>query len=167
MYKNALNIGTLAGMVSVAFFLALYYVGLSPLGPFKYIGFPVPILAIMWAAFKTRKEYLGGNMTFMQGFLLGSVTTLVWCTFKGFCIYIFLTVFEQHVIEQYIQFWVDYIEVAKSMGQVNSVNMIDLEDIKANATPIDLMFGDISNNLVFGSGMSFIIGLILKRVPKT
>lgn len=166
MYKNALNIGTLAGMISFSLFLALYYIGLSPLGVFKIIGVPIPLLAIIWAALKTRKENPGGNITFMQGFLVGSVTTLVWCTFKGFCIYIFITVFKQDVIEQYLQFWTDYVELAKSMNQEDSVSIIDLEEMRKEATAGMLMFKDIGDNLIFGSGISFIVALIVKRVPK-
>jgi len=163
MYKNALNIGTLAGLTAFGIFLMLYYLGVTPFGVGKYLGTPIPIIAIIWAGIKTKRGFFNGDITFMQAFLIGLITTLIWCTCKGFCMYIFMTAFPQQVIEQYLQFLTEYVELAKSMNQDEMANMFNLEEIKTQATPMFLMTADISNNLIFGSAISFIVALIIKR----
>lgn len=168
MYKNALNIGTLAGLTAFGIFLMLYYMGVTPFGIAKFLGTPIPIIAIIWAGLKTRDKGFGGNISFMQAFLVGLITTLIWCTCKGFCMYIFMTVFPQQVIDQYLSFLTEYVEMAKSMDQEEMAGMINLEEIKTQATPMFLMTADISNNLIFGSAVSFVVALIIKRnkMPK-
>jgi hypothetical protein len=166
MYKNSLNIGTLAGIMAFTLFLLLYYIGISPLGIARFIGMPIPIMAVIWAGLKTRNQVLGGTMTFTQAFLSGSVTVLVWCTFKGFCMYIFMVAFKQHVIEQYIQFWNDYVEFVRVFSKEDASQYIDLELLAKDATPSLLMMGDITNNIIFGSFISMVIAFIIKRAPR-
>ncbi len=166
MYKKALNIGTLAGLCAFGLFLSLYYLGVSPFGLGRVLGVPIAVTAIIWTQIATRNKVLGGNITFLQAFMVGSITTLIWCTCKGFCMYIFMTVFEQQVIEQYLTFLTEYIELAKSMNQEDAVSMIDMEEIRNQTSPSSLMIADISNNIMFGSLVSFISALIIKRTPK-
>jgi hypothetical protein len=166
MYKIPLNIGTLAGMVSFGLFLGMYYLGLSPLSVGKFIGFWVPIAAIIWANLQVREKVLAGTMTYFQAFLTGSLTVLVWCTFKGFCMYIFMTAFNQHVIDQYFEFTESYIRYAEQLTGDNIGDQIDLDELKKGVNPWNLMMADISNNTIFGSFISFIVAFITKRAPK-
>lgn len=166
MYKTSLNIGTLAGIIAFCIFLLMYAVGVSPLGMGKFLGFWVPIAAIFGSGLKIRKDVLGGNMSFSQAFISGLLTVLVWCTFKGFCIYIFITTFENHVIEQYLDFIRWYFEMAEKTGNADLIKQLNMNDVIAAATPGNLMMGDISNNIIFGSAVAFISAFILKRNPK-
>jgi hypothetical protein len=167
MYKASLNIGTLAGIISFAIFLILYAVGISPLSIGKFIGFWVPIVAVIWVNIHVREKTLGGAMTYLQAYLSGSVSILVWCTFKGFCMYIFMILFKQHVIDQYFQFTANYISFVENYTGASIQEKIDLKELRAGVTPWGLMMADISNNLIFGSIMTFIIAFFTKRTPKT
>lgn len=163
MYKTPLNIGTLAGLVAFALFWVMYSIGLSPFGIGKLLGFWIPIAAVFGATIRVRKEVLGGVMSFGQAFISGLLTILIWCTCKGFCIYIFISTFENHVIEQYIEFIRMYFETAQKTGSADLIKQFDINEIIATATPWNLMMGDISNNILYGSFVAFISAFILKR----
>lgn len=166
MYKIPLNIGTLAGIAAFALFLLLYYIGFSPVSFGKFIGFWIPIGAIIWANMKVRKENLGGYMTYMQGFLCGMVTMLVWCSFKGFAMYIFMTTIDQHVIDQFISFTHQYMELEEELtGEVSKSRSI-MEPYLKTLTPWKLMENDISNNVFYGTFVVSITAFITKKQPK-
>jgi hypothetical protein len=166
MYKTSLNIGTLAGIIAFLIFLVMYFIGLSPLGMGKFFGFWVPVAAIFWGTIRIRKEVLGGSITFSQAFGAGLLTMLVWCTFKGFCMYIFMTAFENHVIEQYMDFIRWYFEMASKTGNDDLIKQLDMNEITTAATPWNLMLGDISNNILYGGFIALVSAFILKRNPK-
>ncbi len=166
MYKTSLNIGTLAGIIAFSLFVALYYIGLSPLGVGKFLGFWIPIGAVIWATIKVRDKDLGGTMTYMQAFLSGTITILTWASFKGFCIFIFITSIDHGVVDQYIEFTQGYLKLLEGTGNDALLEQIDMEEIKAAATPWNLMVGDIFNNTFFGTFVAFIVAFITKRSPK-
>ena len=156
----------MAGMVAFALFLLMYAIGLSPFGIGKFFGFWVPIAGVFLATTKIRKDTLAGVMTFSQAFISGIITVLVWSTFKGFCIYIFIMSFENHVIDQYLAFIRMYFEMAEKTGNADLIKQFDMNEIITAATPWNLMMGDISNNILFGGVVALISVFILKKTPK-
>jgi hypothetical protein len=166
MYKTSLNIGTLAGIIAFAIYMAVYAVGVSPYGMGRYLGFWVPILAVLWTTYKVRKDVLGGAITFPQAFSVGLLTILTWCTFKGFCSYIFITMFENHVLDQYVEFLKWYYELLEKTDNKEFAQQFDMNDMISKATAWNLMLADISNNILYGSGITLISALIFKKQPK-
>jgi hypothetical protein len=162
MYKTSLNIGTLAGIAAFLVFLVLYYIGISPIGFGKVMGFWIPVVAVVWTNMKVRDKVLGGFMTYMQAFTIGIITIIVWCTFKGFCMYIFMTAFDQHVLVQYQHFVESFNGFMERTGQDTST-LDELSQIAKEATPWGLMISDISNNTLFGSFVCFIVSFITMR----
>src|SRR5688572_9877069 len=154
MYKNALNMGTLAGIASFMLFLILYYIGISPLGVAKIIGIPVPIILLVLLGLRTRKlippEELSKMLVFKQLLLKGFVMIMVWCSFKSFCIYIFITIFEPDVIAQYIEFTKNYIAFLDKLSPEDISSLVDMEAIERDATPGALAVADAVNNTIFG-----------------
>ncbi len=165
MYKIPLNIGTLAGLVAFALFLILYAVGVSPVS-LKFVGFWIPVVAILYANIHTRRVVLGGNMTYAQGFLCGMITMLIWCSFKGFAMYIFMTLFNQHVIEQYVDFTHKTFEIYENTTNQAMQNKDEVEKFLETLTPWKLMIFDINNNALYGSLLVIISAFITRRLPK-
>ncbi len=166
MYKQALNIGTLAGIAAFALFLLMYYIGLSPISIGKFTGFWIPIVAILWVNLKVRREVLGGYLTYAQGFLTGLLTVLVWSTFKGFSMYIFMILFDQHVIDQYIQFTESYFAFLENFSGESFEQKPEIQEMMKGLTPWKIMLGDINMNIIFGALCTFIIPFITKRTPR-
>ena len=165
MYKTSLNIGTLAGLMAFGLFVALYYIGFTPLGPGKLLGLWIPIAAVVWTNLYMRNRVLGGKITYLQAFVSGILTILVWSTCKGFCMYIFIMLGNQRVITQYTDFMQHYVHFVENITGENMSEQIDLEKLIAEATPWKLMVGDISNNISFGVFICFIISFITARSP--
>jgi hypothetical protein len=156
MYKIPLNIGTLAGMVGVSLFLLMYYAGVSPLGIGKLAGFWVPIGAIIWVHIKMKDSIRQSEKPFFRALASGMITVLIWASFKGFCMYIFMTLFEQQVIA-------DYLELLRNLDSGKFFNPSDMQEITEAATPWNLMVGDISNNIVYGSLIALAGAFISRR----
>lgn len=163
--------GTLAGIASFMLFLILYYIGISPLGIAKIIGIPVPIILLVLLGLRTRKlipaEELSKMLVFKQLLLKGFVLIMVWCSFKSFCIYIFITIFEPDVITQYIEFTKNYVAFLDRFTPEDLTKVIDMEAIERDATPGTLAAADAVNNTIFGGIINFLIAAIFALTTKT
>jgi hypothetical protein len=156
MYKTSLNIGTLAGIVAFTIFLLMYYLGVSPLGIGKLAGFWVPIGAVVWVNIKIKTHIQETDKPFFQALAAGMITILVWASFKGFCMYIFTTLFEQRVIE-------DYLDLLRNLDSGAFFDQMDIDELAEVANPWNIMLGDISNNIVYGSLIALAGSFINRR----
>lgn len=157
--------GTLAGMVAFMLFLLMFYIGISPISIGKFVGFWVPVAAIIWVIIKVKRECFGGYLTYSQGFITGMVTVLTWASFKGFAMYIFMTVINQHVIDQYADFTSKYFDFVENISGEQFMDRTQVMEMIKELTPWKVMLADINMNVLFGSIIAFMVPVIFRKNP--
>lgn len=157
--------GTLAGMVAFALFVITFYLGISPISIGKFVGCWVPVVAMLLVIRKVKTECFQGYLSYSQGFITGMVTVLIWASFKGFSMYIFMTLLHQPVIEQYADFTDKYIDFFESLTGQPIADKDQTKLLIAELTPWKVMVYDINMNVMFGSFFAFIFPFIFRKNP--
>lgn len=101
LLRTTLNYGALSGIASFIVFLAIYFKGMNPLGSVSWIGAWIPIVFICLSTKFYRDHYLSGFMTYGQAMKTGLLTALAASFLFVLLIYIFATVIDASIIEQY------------------------------------------------------------------
>lgn len=100
-YIIALNIGTLAGLLSYGLYMGLYALGKSPLTDWRYVGIWIPVLFIFLAIRQIKHEAEDQHITFGRAFYTGMLTVLVMASLKAVLIFITMSLTGEGIIEQY------------------------------------------------------------------
>lgn len=100
-YIIPLNLGTLAGLLSYALYMALYALGKSPLTDWRYVGIWIPALFVFLTIRRVKAISEAQQISFGRAFYSGMLTVLVMASLKAILVYLTISIFGEGIIDQY------------------------------------------------------------------
>lgn len=100
--KVSLMFGLATGILVFVFFLALYSMGIVPLGNNKVLDFGIHIILIAAACWYFRKKVGNGFLHLWEALTIGYVVNTVGALIAGWLIYFFVTFIDPSVFTEYI-----------------------------------------------------------------
>jgi hypothetical protein len=161
--KNALNYGSIAGIVGFFLFLAIYIMGANPLAGWSWILFWIPIVFVSLAIKKERDHNLNGFISYGQGFLSGLIVSLIYASLYAILVYFFLMFVDSTLIDQVKQQAMEgFDKAAEIFGEEIYDKMVEqLEQTNAGT----LAFGELFWKSVWGIIVTLVLAAILKKSP--
>jgi hypothetical protein len=160
--KVLLNYGAMSGLSSFGFFLLLYYMGVNPLGMGAWLGSWIPIVFICLATGFMRNKVMGGFITYRQALRIGFLTAVSSGFLFALLVYIFGTVIQPGLIEEYKAGMVADMEQSKSLlpSEMYETALENLE----KATLFNIVSADFFYKCVGGFLVSLITAGFYKRI---
>lgn len=102
LLKIPLLAGLLTGVLCFVYFLALYAIGVPPLGNIRVLDFGIHII-VMAATVWYYRKYIGhGRLHLWEGLTIGYVLNTIAALVTGWLIYLFVTQLDPGVFSEYI-----------------------------------------------------------------
>ncbi|GAB4055371.1 DUF4199 domain-containing protein [Spirosoma foliorum] len=102
LLKIPLLAGLLTGVLCFLYFLALYAIGVPPLGNIRVLDFGIHII-VMAATVWYYRKYIGhGRLHLWEGLTIGYVLNTVAALVTGWLIYLFITQIDPGVFAEYV-----------------------------------------------------------------
>ena len=161
--KTALHYGALSGIGIFLFYMLLYFMGYNLFGPATMAGIWIPAVFVVLAMKFHRDSNLKGSITYGQALLMGFITTLFSASLFGLAFYLFGTLVDPGILDNYQQQAALSIEEGKS---ILSETMYEkaMESIEL-VTVGSLAFSESFNKILGGGIISLIAAAILQRKP--
>ena len=164
-FKTAVNFGAISGLFCFVIFILLYKTGINPLGPGSWLAIWVPPLFIFLATKRFRNEELNGFISFGAGFRTGFLTASSGALLYALLIYIFGTIIDPSVLDNFKEIMLVELEQTESMMRSvlgDSIYEKSIEEIN-NTTFKSMAMNDFFNKCISGAIFSLITAAILKR----
>ncbi len=162
--KTALHYGALSGIGTFLFYMLIYFLGYSVFGETTMLGIWIPVVFIILAVKFHRDSNLGGSISFKKGLFMGLITTLFSSTLFGLAFYLFGTLYDSSLIENYKVQAALSIEQGKELILSEAMYEKAMESIDL-VTLGSLAFSETFNKLIGGAIISLIVAAIIKRKP--
>lgn len=141
--QSSLIYGLLAGLLCVAFFVALYFSDPNPLSLRRPdIGINIIFIFASIYAFKKKN---GGILHFYEGFSVGFLTNLIAAIFTGLSLYIFIKFIDPNPFLQWMESGIEFLKVQKEgLGEVltEETFKMQLESLQ-NAKPYQIFLDEL------------------------
>lgn len=157
--------GLITGVLAFLYFLALYGLGIPPLGNHKSLDFGIHVIMMVAAVWYYRKFIGQGYLHLWEGlgicYILNTVAALV----TGWLIYFFLTQIDPGVFQEYVagsrQMLIDgKADISKTLGADQFQNL--LKEIN-NVKPGDLIIDELAKKTALAVLPVLIISLLFRR----
>lgn len=102
LLKIPLLAGLLTGVLCFLYFLALYAIGVPPLGNIRVLDFGIHIIVMAATVWYYRKYIRHGQLHLWEGLTIGYVLNTVAALVTGWLIYLFVTQIDPGVFAEYI-----------------------------------------------------------------
>ncbi|MVM31027.1 DUF4199 family protein [Spirosoma sp. HMF4905] len=102
LLKIPLLAGLLTGVLCFLYFLALYAIGVPPLGNIRVLDFGIHIIVMIATVWYYRKYIGHGRLHLWEGLTIGYVLNTVAALVTGWLIYLFVTQVDTGVFAEYI-----------------------------------------------------------------
>ena len=153
--------GLLAGISSFIVFILLYIFGMNPFGNISWIGAFIPVVFIVMATQKAKKEIYEGYISFKESFVIGAIVTLAWSLSFSILVYLFCQFIATEIIEIHIEDLIVNIEKLSQFLEEDTIDQMVIEMRKM--TLFDAIQGDVINKVFGGLIVSLIVSAIVKK----
>jgi hypothetical protein len=102
LLKIPLLVGLITGVIGFIYFLALYNLGISPLGNHKSLDFGVHVIAMAATTWYYRKYVNKGMLHLWEGLSICYLINTIGALMTGWLIYFFVTQVDPMVFQQYL-----------------------------------------------------------------
>ncbi len=163
--KIPLLVGFTTGVLGFVYFLALYALGIPPLGNHKSLDFGINVITMTTAVWYYRKTAGHGMLHFWEGLSICYIVNTVGALVTGWFIYFFVTAADPDVFAQYITNSLALLEqgkadIVKTLGADQFTVLI--QKLKTTQ-PADLIADEVSKKTVLAILPAFIISLVLRK----
>ena len=163
--KTAMQYGAYSGLSSFCFFLLLYFVSSNPLGNKSWLGAWIPIVFIVLGTKYFRDSENGGFIAYWRGVGTGTFIALFSSLLFALLIYLFGTLADPQILENYKVESLQGIEEAKKfLTSETMLSRLDeaIEKIeKFSMSELALSF--FYNGIFGGFVISLIVAAVLKK----
>ena len=165
LLKIPLVFGAATGVMAFLFFLALYFIGVMPLGNKRALDFGIYLIMMIAACWYYRKKIGNGYMHLWEGLTACYVVNTVGAFISGWLVYLFITyidpgVFASYLVEMKQLLVQGKAELVKNIGEAEFKIM--LKNV-ADTHPGDLITDELSKKTVMAVLPILIISLLFRR----
>lgn len=165
LLKIPLIFGVATGAMAFLFFLALYFIGVMPLGNKRALDFGIYLIMMVAACWYYRKKVGNGYMHFWEGLTIGYVVNSVGAFVSGWLVYLFMVWVDPSVFVWYLTEMKQLLiegkpDLVKSIGEAEF--QIMLKNV-ARTHPGDLITDELSKKTVMAVLPILIISLLFRR----
>lgn len=165
LLKIPLIFGVATGGMAFLFFLALYFIGVMPLGNKRALDFGIYLIMMVSACWYYRKKIGGGYLHLWEGLTVGYVVTAVGAFVSGWLVYLFITFIDPGVFASYLAEMKDLLiqgkpELVRNIGAAEFLRMLNNV---AETHPGDLITDELSKKTVMAVLPILIISLLFRR----
>jgi len=165
LMKWSLLFGALTGVLCFLYFLALYALGITPLGNKKVLDFGIHIIMMVGAVWYYRKKVGNGLLHLWEGLTICYVVNTIGAIVTGWLIYFFILYIDPSVFTRYIADMQNLITstkgtLVKQLGQAEYETL--LKGVRA-IKPADLITDELSKKTVLAILPVLIICLIFRK----
>ncbi|MFN8153262.1 MAG: DUF4199 domain-containing protein [Bacteroidia bacterium] len=165
--RTALNYGALSGLGSFIVFLALYFMGINPLGPASWAGAWVPVVFMVLSSRHYKYVENGGFLFYWQGFRIGLLTACSGALVYGVLSWAFVKIADPGILDAFKQQSLEALEMTEGimksmmgeaayMQSIESINNMHMEDVAAS---------DVFYKMFGGLLTAFITAAFMRRDP--
>ncbi|WP_234733490.1 DUF4199 domain-containing protein [Tellurirhabdus bombi] len=165
LLKWSLLAGLITGILCFFYFLALYFIGITPLGNHKVPDFGIHIIMMVATVWYYRKRVGQGLLHLWEGLTICYVVNTVGAIITGWLIYFFVEYIDPSVFTNYLAEMAALLTSTKSqlvekLGEAEYAVL--LQSIKTTR-PGDLITDELSKKTVLAVLPVLIISLIFRR----
>lgn len=165
LLKIPLIFGAATGVMAFFFFLALYFIGVMPLGNKRALDFGIYLIMLISACWYYRKKVNYGYLHFWEGLTIGYVVTAVGAFVSGWLVYLFITWIDPGVFAGYLAQMEKLLmqgkpELVKSIGEAEFQAMV--KNVAATH-PGELITDELSKKTVMAVLPILIVSLLFRR----
>lgn len=165
LLKIPLSFGILTGLLAFGYFLALYLIGVSPLGNIRTPDFGIHIIMVCYACWYYRKNYGQGWLHLWEGLTIGYVINMVAAFITGWLIYFFVVYYDPQVFVNYLNDMQNLLtgrkaELVEQIGEEEF--RVLLTKVKENE-PSTLITDEISKKFMLGIIPILLVSLFFRK----
>jgi len=165
LLRLSLLFGVLTGLLCFVYFLALYFVGVTPLGNHKVLDFGIHLIVMVAAVWYYRKQYGNGLLHLWEGLSICYVVNTLGAILTGWLIYGFIEWIDPSVFTNYIAEMRQLIlstkgNLVKELGAAQYANLLKGVDA---IRPADLITDELSKKTVLAVLPVLIISLVFRK----
>jgi hypothetical protein len=165
LLKVSLVFGLITGLLAFAFFLAVYALGIVPLGNNKVLDMGIHVIMIAGSCWYFRKRIGNGFLHLWEALTIGYVVNTVAAFINGWLIYLFITYIDPSVFTNYLSEMGALLEqgkeeLVKNIGNAEYLKMY--ASIQA-MDPSEIITDEISKKTVMAIIPILIISLIFRK----
>jgi hypothetical protein len=163
--KISLLFGLATGLLVFVFFLALYLMGIVPLGNNKILDFGVHIILIAGACWYYRKKVGNGFLHLWEALTIGYVVNTIGALIAGWLIYFFVTYIDPSVFTNYLGEMKTLMlagkgELVKNIGEAEFAKMYNGV---GNMERSEIIMDEVSKKTVMAIIPILVISLIFRK----
>ncbi|WP_247233654.1 DUF4199 domain-containing protein [Telluribacter sp. SYSU D00476] len=165
LLKVPLAFGGITGLLAFIFFLALYFIGVTPLGNKKSLDFGIHVIMMAAACWYYRKNIGNGMLHLWEALSICYIVNTLAALVNGWLIYFFITyvdpaVFTNYLAEMHQLLIQGKAEMVKNIGEAEFQNM--LRNVAATERS-EVISDELSKKTLMGILPIIIISMILRR----
>lgn len=169
LLKIPLVFGLATGLMAFLFFLALYFVGVMPLGNKRALDFGIYIIMMAAACWYYRRKIGNGYMHLWEGLTICYVLNSVGAFVAGWLVYLFVAYIDPDLFARYLlemkQLLLDgKAELVKNIGEAEFQKM--LKGI-LETEPAELITDELSKKTIMAVLPILIISLVFRKQDPT
>jgi len=174
--KQLLKIGAITGLIGgslfILFMMILFWAGENPLGDAKSGEFFVVLVVFVVLYFLYRYQ-----LTFRQGFLIGSVATLIIVVMSALFMYVFLSNKSNQVLDKHIKKTIHMVENSpNNKKRIENANkqgkdgkkelekfITNLKTTSRSAWLSSVLIQDLKAKVTLGLAISLLLSVVLRK----
>ncbi len=163
-----LRFGSIAGLLTVGLFLALYFLDANPLIEARIVDL-VLIPLFLFFGLKDFRDYRnGGIMHYWQGMTVGVILYLLMACVSSLWIVTFLELVDPQLLADYISNRQELLEGSKAqvIDQMGEQTYLESRAELQRITAFDLAIDDFLKKSIIGLMLTIMISIILRKRPK-
>ncbi|WP_310586190.1 DUF4199 domain-containing protein [Telluribacter humicola] len=165
MLKVPLAFGGLTGVLAFVFFLALYLIGVAPLGNKKALDFGIHAIMMVAACWYYRKNVGNGMLHLWEALSICYIVNTFAALINGWLIYFFITYVDPAVFTNYLADMQQLLiqgkaEMVKNIGEAEFQNM--LRSVQATERS-EVIADELSKKTIMGILPIILISMIMRR----
>ncbi|QRR02206.1 DUF4199 domain-containing protein [Dyadobacter sandarakinus] len=163
--KVSLIFAAVAGIAAFLFFLALYLLGIPPLGSGHIFDAGIYIILVASACWYYRRKYGNGFLHLWEGLTMGYFITMVAAMINGWLIYLFVSYVDYSVFTEYIQAGLAVLAEGRTTNTkyLTDKEYLDLYNSIKNNKPSILISNEITQRLLVMIIPILVISLIFRK----
>ncbi len=165
--KGGLPFGLAGGVLSIVFFMVIYFLDRNPIQNLLLYGLVVTPIFLFLGIKNFRDHQNEGILFFGQGMTVGFVIYMLMALISGFFVLLYVGLIDQELLQDYTLSKLSYLEEQKTT-LVNQIGEESYDTLVASNSAIsvsDIALDDIFKKIIAGLFYTIIISIIL-RVTK-
>ena len=165
--RTAINIGAVYGIVSISFFILLYFAGISPVSPSSILSLWLPLIFATWGIRHYRNHENKGYISYGRAFLTGFLTIACGAFLYALLLYLTGKIWIPDLLDQYKTEQLKNLEMSHDlMKGFFTEKLFDMaEENIDKITLSQYAAGEFFSRCMSGVFICFIISFFLKRKP--